>query len=186
MADHIALPLVNGGETLVDQDVAAWARALPWQRDARGYARCDLRRVDGRPGRETVYLHRLVLGLAPTGGPHRGPVGGHRNGDRLDNRRANLRAVENTLNMALFQRHARGQSGFRGVTWHAQHGKWLARITVDRRTTFLGLYDDAAVAARAYDDAARRLRGPDAPTNFPADGGEATPAVPAPTTGVAA
>ncbi len=58
-------------------------------------------------------------------------------------------------------------SGYRGVTFHKQHGKWLAKINHEQRSRHLGLFDTPEVAARAYDDAARALKGARARLNFP-------------------
>ena len=52
-------------------------------------------------------------------------------------------------------------SQYRGVTRHHQHGKWEARIgRVDgSKYLYLGTFDAAEDAARAYDRAAVKFRG---------------------------
>lgn len=54
-------------------------------------------------------------------------------------------------------------SGYRGVSWHKSSGKWVAM----HKSKYLGLYDDPADAARAYDKAAHALSGGKARLNFP-------------------
>lgn len=63
---------------------------------------------------------------------------------------------------------ARGQSQYRGVTKHHHQGKWEARIgRVDgNKYMYLGTFDSAEDAARAYDRAAVKFRGRKAMTNF--------------------
>lgn len=64
---------------------------------------------------------------------------------------------------------ARGQSQYRGVTKHHQQGKWEARIgkITGNKYIYLGTYENAEDAARAYDRAAVKYRGKKAMTNFP-------------------
>eukprot|EP00210_Caulerpa_lentillifera_P002776 g2652.t1 len=64
------------------------------------------------------------------------------------------------------QGFSRGTSRFRGVTHHPS-GRWEARIGIPgSKHIYLGLYNDEYEAARWYDRALVRLRGPAAATNF--------------------
>ena len=74
---------------------------------------------------------------------------------------------ESSLTMARFLAGEQiSQSGFRGVAHHKVTGKWTARIQDDGVRVVLGHFDTAEEAARCYDEEARRLRGPNAITNF--------------------
>lgn len=73
----------------------------------------------------------------------------HINGNRADNRIANLRAVsasENRRNMRLSRANT---SGFTGVFWIKSRRKWVASIVINRRHNCLGYFDDIAEAAAA-------------------------------------
>jgi hypothetical protein len=58
-------------------------------------------------------------------------------------------------------------SGFRGVTWYRQLGRWYASIQVGGRRHSIGYFDDPAEAGRAYDAKALELVGGRARLNFP-------------------
>lgn len=74
----------------------------------------------------------------------------HINGERADNRIANLRCVshaENGKNQKLCSKSTTGQIG---VHWYKKYHKWQAHITVNGRTKFLGYFSkiEEAVSAR--------------------------------------
>lgn len=80
----------------------------------------------------------------------------HRNGDRLDNRRSNLRPCTNSQNQAN-RRTARGGSAFKGVTWQKRpsgRGMWKAVLVVNGVAMYLGTFRTDLEAAAAYNDAA--------------------------------
>lgn len=80
----------------------------------------------------------------------------HINGDKLDNRIANLRDVPETLN-ALNVHAARSDSktGVRGVS--PSRGKFAAFISCRKRMYPLGRYDTVEEASAVYEAAKRRL-----------------------------
>lgn len=47
--------------------------------------------------------------------------------------------------------HVHNKSGYRGVSWNNQYGKWEVSIMVGRSTTKIGYYADKLQAAKAYD-----------------------------------
>lgn len=125
-----------------------------------GYVRADGYRtilIDG----ERYYGHRLAW-LYETGSM---PVDqlDHVNGNRDDNRIKNLREATPAQNMANVRPY--GQTGLKGVV--RNWGRFQANISEGGKLKHLGLFDTAEEAARAYDDAARRLRGCFARLNYP-------------------
>lgn len=82
----------------------------------------------------------------------------HINGDKLDNRRENLRFCcdqQNAFNQRISKRNT---LGYKGLAKHAS-GKWNAIITFCQIRISLGLYDTKREAAAAYDAAAELLFG---------------------------
>lgn len=106
-----------------------------------GYAR---REVGGRANRAVHYLHRDVLGLR--GGD--GRQVDHINGDRLDDRKANLRLISHRDNGQNIVR-SYGTSSYRGVSWDDERGKWAAYAKLAGRKHHLGRFDDELDAAHA-------------------------------------
>ena len=97
-------------------------------------------------------LHRFIL-MAPPG-----VLVDHANGDGLDCRRSNLRLATNSQNQQnRFIADIEKTSRFKGVHWCDDSKRWVAQITLDGRSQEIGRFLDEIEAARAYDDAARRL-----------------------------
>ena len=103
-------------------------------------------------------MHNVIAGA---------PQVDHVNGDGLDNRRANLRPASTAQNARNRSRPSTNRSGFKGVSWVRDRGHWRAGIKVDGRSLNLGSFADPVEAAKAYDEAARRLHGKFARPNFP-------------------
>lgn len=142
------VPLSLGLVALVDDaDYAAVMAAGDWS---------------ARPSGRTVYAQRRVIhdgGYATTQQLHTfltgWPYVDHRNGDGLDNQRANLRQSSHGQNMG------------KGVTQRKRDGRFQAQIQANRVHHHLGYFDTAEAAALAYDGAAREAFGAFARLNFP-------------------
>ncbi len=130
---------------LVDDDDWFLALEHDWFRDDNGYAAMI------REG-HIERMHRIIVDAQP------GELVDHINGDRLDNRRANLRVCsnrENQRNRPKPKTTAKVASRFKGVSWDKCNRTWRAKIVVDGRQLHLGTFADETEAAAAYDQAAR-------------------------------
>lgn len=83
----------------------------------------------------------------------------HVNGDRADNRIANLRPATSLENKKNTKKSVANSSGRKGVYWHKGAGRWLAQIVSDGRHNYLGLFDDLEEAGAAYARASAELHG---------------------------
>lgn len=110
----------------------------------------------------SLGMHRLILGVDD------GVLVDHKDGDGLNNRRANLRPCTHAQNMFNRRLPRNNRSGFKGVYWHKN--RWYAKIQVDRKNIHLGAFTDVEQAAHAYDRAARIHFGEFARLNFPEEG----------------
>ncbi len=152
MSDFVAIPLTNGGVTLVDPEDYPLVRGISWAAERKKRSRTAyVVKSTRRP--KNLYLHRLLFDV---------PVGmeiDHVSGDGLDNRRKNLRLATHSQNCQNNLGKRRRSSRFKGVCWDRGRARWMASIQAGERHINLGRYATEEAAAAAYDCAARELHG---------------------------
>lgn len=149
------IPLTQGKFALVDNADFEWLNQWKWYYIKNGYAvRSDYSM--GHPGKQ-VKMHRQLM---------KEPQGmeiDHKNTDRLDNRRSNLRVVTKNQNQQNANTPKNSRSGFKGVSWCTAIGKWRAilQIQINGKTKaiYLGCYNDPIIGAKAYNQAATKYFG---------------------------
>ena len=83
----------------------------------------------------------------------------HINGDRADNRLANLRIATRSQNCQNAFIRKDNISGFKGVGFDVKRKKWRARITANKKCKWIGYFDKIEEAHAAYCQAAKELHG---------------------------
>jgi hypothetical protein len=151
-----AIRLTHGKWALVDKVEYDWLIGFQWRavriRNT-WYAHAYLL------GGKGEFMHRMITGVGPD------EQVDHRDGDGLNNRRANLRPTTRAMNQAN-RRKVWSRTGYKGVRFDGERERpWRAYITVKGKQTTLGQYETAEEAARAYDRAAREQFGEFAKTN---------------------
>lgn len=121
-----------------DQDYDTLIEHL-WKLGKHGYAYTSVN--------TSLLMHRMILGLEK--GDER--QADHMNGDRVDNRRENLRIVT-VPEQAQNRWCAPGTSRFRGVCWSKRQGQWVAQATIAGVNHHLGYFDDEHAAAKVAAD----------------------------------
>jgi hypothetical protein len=156
VGDVAHLELTKGAETTIDIEDVLLLTSMSWYISTNGYAVFAPRRP-----KPMVFLHRLV---AQRSGICMSNLVDHIDGNRLNNRRANLRAATAHENARNERRVRPGKmSRFKGVYCHM--GRWRALITAGGRQMCVGNFSSEVEAAAAYDAAADRLHGTFAATN---------------------
>ena len=134
----------SGVYTLVDAEDYEYLNQWSWYLTKKGYvSRTDY--SNGRPGK-TIRMHRFIMNTP------RGMETDHKNRDKLDNRKENLRICTTTQNQANIPVRRRNILGVKGVC--RQQGKYRASISVSGKPIHLGHFDTLLEASNAYDDAA--------------------------------
>ena len=142
----------------MDDEDLRLVEGYKWYLSTAGYA-CNITHKKGctknDKGRNIgLFMHRLITGARV------GQQVDHINGNRLDNRRCNLRIVthkENTWNT----KKRENKTGYTGVKQESEN-VFCARLS----TKVIGYYDTAVKAAQARDLAAIAARGELAVLNF--------------------
>lgn len=119
----------KGKSTKVDDSTFIKYGHLSWYLSDTGYA---MRKTP----EGNIRLHRLVANTPED------MVTDHLNGDRLDNRKSNLRVCSQKDN-------AQNRKGTRGYCWDKSKQKWIVRY----RGKFYGRYNTEQEAKRAYQKA---------------------------------
>lgn len=108
-------------------------------------------------GKQTwALMHRLILCI-----DKRNSLTDHKNGNGLDNRRGNLRVVNNSQNLRNSSLSRANKTGFKGVSKINKKIKapYRAQIFVNNKLLNLGLHHSPELAAIAYNNAAKKYFG---------------------------
>jgi hypothetical protein len=139
-----AIPLGHTGKSaIIDEEDFERVSAFKWCMISTGYGN----------NKTAGLMHRFILS-AP-----KGMVVDHINGDKIDNRKANLRICTQSENVLNKRPGRLPASGAVGVDWHPETKKWRPRINKNGKAQYFGLYETKEEAIAARLDAERRLFG---------------------------
>jgi hypothetical protein len=147
------IPLGNGFYTYVDAVDYPWLSRWTWHLHA-GYAtRLEKKKL--------IYMHRQIMQ------PPDGMIVDHRNRNKLDNTRQNLRNCTPQENACNRAKRTGTSSRFAGVTYMRDRGKYRAYVYYEGEHLSCGYFTDEIEAARAHDRKAVEVLGESARVNFP-------------------
>ena len=100
-----------------------------------------------------VLLHRLIMETP------KGLHTDHKNGNKLDNRKSNLRICTPSQNQFNSRKIIKKSSRFKGVSWYKRHKLWKAYIVKNGIQIHLGYFKCEEEAAKIYNAKASELFG---------------------------
>lgn len=146
------ISLTQGKFAIVDDQDYDWLNQWKWYYNNK-YAK--RKTLGGKTKRKTIYMHRLIMnalsGLLDID---------HKDGNFLNNRRANLRFCNDSQNQR--NKHAKkinALSNYKGVSWHKRNKKWIANLVFNQKLIHIGYFKKEIEAAKAYDKKAKELFG---------------------------
>jgi len=137
-------------ETIIDAADKKHVARKKWNLDAFGYV---------GSGHPRIWLSRYIMGNVPAMLDV-----DHIDGDKLNNRKSNLRLATRSQNLAN-KRCVLSKSGLKGVSWDKGKRKWASKISKDYNSIHIGHFNNKFDAAIAYDKKAVELFGEFAATN---------------------
>lgn len=141
------IPLSQGKFALVDNDDFEKVSCFKWSY-THGYAR-RIEKIDGI--KKLVYLHRFIIA------PKDDYVTDHINGDKLDNRKQNLRVCLQSENLMNRKLRGNSKSGFKGVYWNKEKKKWHSQVSFMGQRISGKYFSKKEDAAKDYNTNALKL-----------------------------
>ena len=149
---HYRIYCRDGSFFIIDEDDFEMVSRHSWALGKRGYPVAHTSRKSP-DGPKTFPLHRLIMNVSDDMDVD------HISGDKLDNRKCNLRICTHQENMFNQRMRETNTSGYYGVSRMKSCGKFEAYIHIDGKKKYLGLFETAEKAAIARDKAAIVLFG---------------------------
>lgn len=111
---------------------------------------------DTRLFRKVYQTHRLIFLLHHEYTPQ---YVDHIDGNPLNNRIENLRPCTKSQNACNQKLRSNSKSGVRGVSWISRNSKWVARVGIEGKQLYLGLFDTIEEATNAVEKARQKHYG---------------------------
>lgn len=146
------IPLTQGKFALVDEIDYEYLIQWKWCITNFGYA--VRRNCSKRNPKPSLILMHLVI--AKRMGLDTSNDIDHKDRNKADNRRKQLRSATRSQNTGNEELRSTNTSGFRGVSWHAARQKWRARITINGKEKHLGLFASKEDAAKRFNKESKK------------------------------
>ena len=135
------IKITQGRRAIVDDEDFDRVNSRRWSYHHSGYV------VRGKP---QVSLHRFIIGA------RKGEFVDHVNGDKMDNRKSNLRLCTPAQNV---QNTKSKRGSLKGLEYRPSRRAWAVRIMASGQRHYVGYFKDKGVAMEARDVALNKLHG---------------------------
>jgi Holliday junction resolvase len=122
-----------------------------WRFTTRGY-------IETTVGNKTIKLHQLILNRV---GIHDNLIIDHNDRNPLNNKKENLRLIEQDKNAINSSIQSNNTSGIIGVSWDKKECRWIAQLNYQKNHKYIGSYKDFNKAIIARLQAELKYFGPD-------------------------
>ncbi len=142
--NHGQTALVDDGDYEILNELGGWYAFRAGKKKSYGWYAARNHQPPHGERRITMFMHSFLMKAKGID---------HRNGNKLDNRRGNLRKATNAQNLGNCKIRIDNTSGFKGVSYDSNSQSWVAYIGGKPRV-YLGYYRTNVAAALAYNKAA--------------------------------
>jgi hypothetical protein len=150
LATDKQIELTQGKTAIVSAEDFEYINQWKWSYD--GHNHCAVRsetiKKDGKYRSKSILMHKLIM-ETPSG-----MNTDHINGDRLDNRKSNLRICTHKENQRNMKMHKDNTSGYKGVS-RSREGRWVVKIG----NKYIATFKDIVEAAKRYNVEAKARYG---------------------------
>lgn len=138
------------GVVIIDDEDYERVISKKWHLQPNGYAYRAQKYKNSRKC-YGIYMHRFIMNA------EKGQSVDHINGNRLDNRKENLRFCTYSQNHMNRKKSEGRHSKYKGVT--KNKNSWQAQIRKDSKSLYLGMFKTEEEAAKKYNEVAREMFG---------------------------
>jgi hypothetical protein len=141
------IPLTKGKVAIVDDEDFEHYSKFNYYTHSEGYA---VREEWNGGNKKRFRMHREIMNTP------KGMDTDHINGDRLDNRRENLRICTRSENLRNSRKRPGNSSDYKGVSFFKPTQSWRSYINFEGKQHSLGYYNTPEEAAIRYNEAAKK------------------------------
>lgn len=132
----------KGEEFLIDLEDLNRVQKYCWRKNVCGYIVANSKDLTN----STVWIHRVIMN------PSEFEIVDHRDWNKSDNRKDNLRLCTKSQNNINIKRKRNNTSGYTGVK-KARNGKWKSQISYNNKRIHLGTFETIEAAIRVRNKA---------------------------------